>query len=794
MSTLHQPAALATRSPMINSNHIVGNGTPHQQPLLLHHGRSDSNVNNKPNLAPQQQQQQPPPGQHTPDAGHVTPQQNGQGEKYQPDPAYVTNINAMAETWLAIASCCETIGDADKALAAYDRVLDLAPNNAQALTRLGNLYRHRDMFPQASEFYQRALTTDGSNGETWGLLGHCYLMLDDLQRAYAAYQQALCHLANPNVPKLWHGIGILYDRYGSLEFAEEAFARVLELDPKFEKATEIYFRLGIIYKQQNKYTQSLDCFKYILTDPPSPLTQPDVWFQIGLVLEQQRDFSGARDAYERVLQSNPRHSKVLQLLGCLYSQQPASFHDLDKALSLLSQSLELDRGDAHTWYHLGRVYMAKSNFPSAYESFQQAVNIDARNPTFWCSIGVLYYQLSQYRDALDAYTRAIRLNPYISEVWYDLGTLYETCNNQLNDALDAYTHAQTLDPSNPHITARLEQLTKYQREGGKMPPPSQEPKLPQEMIPTMKEHKIKQQQQEAKIPQLRLDDQQQPLHHSVNIPPPPQAPPPQQHYQSQPPQRGFVGNSLNQYQSQSHSRLQEDPVKLQSLQYPKPQEQPHQKAPLLHQPQQSHLPPPVLRPPLRQPNPVLVSRAPEQEKSEYYKPYEAVKKEPVSQAAKTPPIQEQGPSKIYNPVFDRTTQQPPPAQKHYPDVLNGARTAPPASYSVPAKREHPKEKEKPRKKPSVKNAVVNGHQTQPSPSTTPVPAVTAAVASAPVASPAPEPSAPAVSTTPVPVQNSDLKLPQGNPEDDDDEEAAEEVKEEEVQVREIDEDEDYDED
>ena len=56
-------------------------------------------------------------------------------------------------------------------------------------------------------------------------------MQDDLQKAYSAYQQALYLLPNPKEdPKLWYGIGILYDRYGSLDHAEEAFASVLQMD------------------------------------------------------------------------------------------------------------------------------------------------------------------------------------------------------------------------------------------------------------------------------------------------------------------------------------------------------------------------------------------------------------------------------------------------------------------------------------------------------------------------------------------------------------------------------------
>ena len=63
-------------------------------------------------------------------------------------------------------------------------------------------------------------------------------------------------------PKLWYGIGILYDRYGSLEHAEEAFSQVMHMQPDFEKANEIYFRLGIIYKQQQKYEQSLEVVSF----------------------------------------------------------------------------------------------------------------------------------------------------------------------------------------------------------------------------------------------------------------------------------------------------------------------------------------------------------------------------------------------------------------------------------------------------------------------------------------------------------------------------------------------------
>ncbi|KAF8420056.1 hypothetical protein EV426DRAFT_538069 [Tirmania nivea] len=377
--------------------------------------------------------------------------------------------------WLQIGSLTELMGDLDRAMSAYESALRHNPYSISAMNSISCILRTKEQFSKAVEYLQSILNLDNSNGDIWGSLGHCYLMMDDLQKAYSAYQQALYHLRDPKEPKLWYGIGILYDRYGSLEHAEEAFSQVMRMDPNFEKANEIYFRLGIIYKQQQKYQQSLECFRYIVSDPPRPLTEEDIWFQIGHVHEQQKDYNAAKEAYQRVLENDPGHAKVLQQLGWLHHQQSNSFASQDLAIEYLEKSVSSDNSDAQSWYLLGRCYMSQQKYPKAYEAYQQAVYRDGRNPTFWCSIGVLYYQINQYRDALDAYSRAIRLNPYISEVWYDLGTLYESCNNQINDALDAYQRAAELDPTNPHIKARLQLLRNGQATGiphqNSAPPP-----------------------------------------------------------------------------------------------------------------------------------------------------------------------------------------------------------------------------------------------------------------------------------------------------------------------------------
>lgn len=85
-------------------------------------------------------------------------------------------------------------------------------------------------------------------------------------------------------PNLWYGIGLLYDRYGSLEHADEALDAVLKMDPNFPKAREVRFRLGVIAKQQGKYEKALSRLEEVQKELPDTAARVDVLSQIGHVL------------------------------------------------------------------------------------------------------------------------------------------------------------------------------------------------------------------------------------------------------------------------------------------------------------------------------------------------------------------------------------------------------------------------------------------------------------------------------------------------------------------------------
>lgn len=186
------------------------------------------------------------------------------------------------------------MNNGNDAISAYENALRHNRYSVHAMLAIANILRGRDQFAPAIDYLRAITKFEERNGDVWASLGitpnsrrlplrsllilTCRTLLShagQLARRISSLPTSIIPFARSSSmssavhyheltdeqmqePRLWYGIGILYDRYGSLEHAEEAFSQVMRMSPEFEKANEIYFRLGIIYKQQTKYKASLD--------------------------------------------------------------------------------------------------------------------------------------------------------------------------------------------------------------------------------------------------------------------------------------------------------------------------------------------------------------------------------------------------------------------------------------------------------------------------------------------------------------------------------------------------------
>jgi len=85
---------------------------------------------------------------------------------------------------------------------------------------------------------------------------------------------------------------------------------------------------------------------------------------------------------------------------------------------------------------------------AAMRCFKRAIELEAGNSDFWDSLGVVTTQLSP-KVSQHAFVRSLYLNDKSARVWTNLGTLY-LLQNDYQLANDAFTRAQSTDPDYAH--------------------------------------------------------------------------------------------------------------------------------------------------------------------------------------------------------------------------------------------------------------------------------------------------------------------------------------------------------
>jgi len=344
------------------------------------------------------------------------------------------------------------------------------------------MYRRRSEYPQAIEFLCRAVRQEPRDAASWAWLGYCYLMLDDVDRAYVAYQQAMYVEPPMDEPHVWYGLGLLYERNRCDAQAAEYLARSLELGEgaDFARRADCTFRLGLVHKRRKDYGAALRCFMRLSAQGGDPgaghnmeqlqaklardqaslaalrasdgytaaqaategeigavaarmaavRSLSELWFQIGHTHELRGKYQEAKEAYSTVLTYDPRHAKVLQKLGWLY------YHVAPGAARAppLSESTGLEDPAA-----------TAQQDQAAMAYLERAVASDGTDHQAWYLLGKCCTRQKQYQKGFRAYEQAVLLNGKEPVYWCSLGILYYY-NSQYHEALDTYARALQLKP------------------------------------------------------------------------------------------------------------------------------------------------------------------------------------------------------------------------------------------------------------------------------------------------------------------------------------------------------------
>jgi tetratricopeptide (TPR) repeat protein len=113
------------------------------------------------------------------------------------------------------------------ALESYRHILELEPNDADALRGMGNVYYDFEEFGKAIEYYQKYLAQNPDDPNVRTDMGTMYLYNNEVDRAIAEYQTVIAK--EPGFFQAYFNLGIAYQEKGQKEKALESLNRAKTL-------------------------------------------------------------------------------------------------------------------------------------------------------------------------------------------------------------------------------------------------------------------------------------------------------------------------------------------------------------------------------------------------------------------------------------------------------------------------------------------------------------------------------------------------------------------------------------
>ena len=157
-------------------------------------------------------------------------------------PAFVPEIarEAAGEGNAAFAA-----GDYKRAVRAYRKVLELAPDNLVGLVNLGVAEFASGNPREAEAVLKKAVQQRIDTAPAWLTLGILYMDEGRLDEAHAALAQAILH--DPRNARARNYMGVVIGRKGWLDGAQSELRQAVEIDPYYSDA---HFNLAFFYLER----------------------------------------------------------------------------------------------------------------------------------------------------------------------------------------------------------------------------------------------------------------------------------------------------------------------------------------------------------------------------------------------------------------------------------------------------------------------------------------------------------------------------------------------------------------
>ena len=305
-------------------------------------------------------------------------------------------------------------GDRLKAIEAYNRSLELKPEDRDLYVFIGSLQASQKLFPEAEKTFMKMINKFPEEKEGYFYLGKVYIEDKQYDKAIETFRSLVDK--RPDSEGQVHvemgGIYMLQKKYPE---AEEEFRQAVKLDP-FSVTARL--NLGQALAGQKKHTESLEVFEELAKLAPSNL---GIQIKMALIMAEQKQFDKAKEILDQILQSKPGWDQVRFYLGRVLREQ-GKLEDAEKEFT------QIRKGQPtflNSRIMLSIMFLKARELGKAVRYINEAIESESKDADLYHIKGSILEELYRYEEAAEAYKAALALDEKNTRIRYSLGNVNE---------------------------------------------------------------------------------------------------------------------------------------------------------------------------------------------------------------------------------------------------------------------------------------------------------------------------------------------------------------------------------
>ncbi len=344
-------------------------------------------------------------------------------------------------------------GHLARAAALYERVLELDPENAEAMHLLGVVHHQQGDQQKAIALVSRSVALRPNAPGYHANLAEVYRTIGEYEKAVGSCRTALA--LRPNYPEALCNLGLSLSRIGRAEEAIGHLKRAIELDPSMPAAQN---NLGNVLRGLGRVEEGLaHVRKAVELDPNYAPARTN----LGQMLLDLKRPAEALPHCEEAARREPASAVMRHNLG-------NALRDLERyvdARSAYLEAIQLDPRLAMSHAQIGVTLVREGQYAEALPWLRKAAELAPDNDFILEKLGELLLEREEFTEAARCLEQALALsNPPRVDTHLSLGwALQESGRGVL--ALRQYQAAETLAPHSPAVH---NYLGGYYEEAGKL--------------------------------------------------------------------------------------------------------------------------------------------------------------------------------------------------------------------------------------------------------------------------------------------------------------------------------------